>query len=95
MRANRQTTNAAWRRLRAAVLTRDAWTCGDCGKRGGRFEVHHINLDPTDNRLENLVTLDRACHKLRHYGAPPAGRDEWDVYLAALVQPDTHSRIPL
>lgn len=85
MRPKRQITDREWRRLRAAVLDRDAWTCLDCGRRGARFEVHHVDLNPADNRIENLVTLCRGCHQLRHYRPKPAGRDEWDGYLAALV----------
>ena len=31
------------------------------------FVVHHINLDKTDNRIENLVLLDNRLHSQIHY----------------------------
>ena len=67
-----------------AVLERDAWTCGDCGRKGARFEVHHVDGNRENNAIENLITLCRGCHQLRHYRPPPAGRDDWDTYLAVL-----------
>ena len=85
MRANRQISDKAWRLLRAAALDRDNWICGDCGRKGARWEIHHINLNPADNRLENLVTLCRGCHQNRHYRPRPAGRDEWTAILKTLI----------
>ena len=84
MRANRNISDVAWRRLRAATLDRDSWTCGDCGRKGARFEVHHQNGNPADNRLANLITLCRNCHQLHHFNPPPVGRAEWDTYLNGL-----------
>ena len=64
---------------------RDKWTCGDCGRRGARFECHHVNLDPADNRLENLIILCRSCHQARHYRPKSKARQEWAEYLKALA----------
>ena len=50
------------------------YNCPDCGrterelKRG--FEIHHLNGDPLDNRLENLVGLCRLCHMVREGKKP-------------------------
>ena len=85
MRPNRCIGDAEWRALRLQALERDKWTCGDCGRRGARFECHHVNFDPADNRLENLVILCRSCHQLRHYRPVPAGRADWDHYLDNLT----------
>jgi hypothetical protein len=65
-----------WKSQRRKALLRDKSTCQDCGKKkqshGYRMDVHHIvsyqrykNKDRA-NRLENLVTLCRACHMGRH-----------------------------
>ena len=53
-------------------------SCADCGKRG-RLDIHHINENPLDNSLKNLVGLCRSCHLKRHKRdrfceAPDCGR---------------------
>lgn len=53
---------------------RDTYECPDCGRGGdeirGRFEVHHKNGEPLDNRPENRVALCRVCHNLREDKKP-------------------------
>ena len=43
--------------------------CADCSKPFGR-DVHHIDLDYTNNSIENLVRLCRGCHVRRHRPKP-------------------------
>ncbi len=38
--------------------------CENCG--AVKSEVHHVNEDWHDNRLENLRRLCRSCHSLTH-----------------------------
>jgi hypothetical protein len=53
---------------------RDSYNCPDCGRTEegieGSFEVHHINGEPLDNRVENHVALCRLCHNLREDKKP-------------------------
>lgn len=53
---------------------RESYECPDCGRVEdeieGRFEVHHKNGEPMDNRPENRVGLCRACHNLREGKKP-------------------------
>jgi 5-methylcytosine-specific restriction endonuclease McrA len=36
--------------------------CADCGRSDRPLEVHHVNGDPTDSRIRNLIPLCRDCH---------------------------------
>jgi len=68
----RRCSNCNWKKhyfggLYWIVLKRDNYTCKDCKKikyiRGERtINVHHINDNHFDNRLENLETLCIRCH---------------------------------
>lgn len=49
------------------VRKRDNETCRDCGcNEKERMAVHHIDKNKQNSSLENLVTLCRTCHGLRH-----------------------------
>ena len=37
--------------------------CADCGRTDVPLEVHHVNSDPTDNRIQNLIPLCVDCHR--------------------------------
>jgi hypothetical protein len=64
----------AYKAFRDAVRQRDDWTCQDCGKRGGKVEIHHIAswAEHPSLRYEpsNAVCLCHPCHKTRHRGVP-------------------------
>jgi 5-methylcytosine-specific restriction endonuclease McrA len=85
LRASRNRTNLKRRLVKAGLLSTQ---CGECGLRQWRerplaLELHHINGDGRDNRLENLSLLCPNCHSQtdswggrnsRRAKAPPAGR---------------------
>lgn len=59
--------------LKAPVMYRDKFRCVVC-RSGERLQVHHINIDPFDNRMENLVTLCQRCHRQWHAAERSASR---------------------
>jgi len=51
------------------------YQCPDCGRgveeiRSQTFEVHHIDGDPYNNSMDNLVGLCRLCHNIREGKKP-------------------------
>ena len=37
--------------------------CAGCGREDVPLEVHHVNRDPTENRIRNTIPLCRDCHR--------------------------------
>jgi len=88
-----------WRDLRAVVLRRDGYACRQCGARGCRLEVDHV--EPARSAPEryfdagNLQTLCRACHSRKtrvEVGHPELSpsRRAWRDAVAALVTSRKH-----
>ena len=48
--------------LRDAVISRDDHRCRRCGRGDCMLQVHHVDMDRTNNDLTNLLTLCAACH---------------------------------
>lgn len=64
---NRYLKSEAWRRMRAAVLYRDANRCRVCGARGKGLEAHHLNYERFLNeKRTDLITLCANCHAAAH-----------------------------
>ena len=62
-----------YKRSKDVVLNRDNYTCHICGKQytkhdnlNGKMIVHHIDNDPYNNTLSNMVTVCMQCHKKIH-----------------------------
>ena len=55
---------AGWQRVRKQALKRDGFTCQQCGERA--VMVHHIDHEPTNNAIENLMSMCRMCHEKHH-----------------------------
>lgn len=51
--------------LRKVVLEMNNYRCSACGY--GYLEVHHVDGNPLNNTLDNLVTLCRRCHRKVHH----------------------------
>lgn len=47
------------------ALIRDNFCCKMC-KSEKKLNVHHINMDSSDHRLDNLITLCMLCHRALH-----------------------------
>ena len=56
----------SWKEKRREVLVRDCFKCVDCGAKSS-LDVHHLHYRNIFNeRLEDLITVCRACHDKRH-----------------------------
>jgi hypothetical protein len=53
------------REIRPAALERADQRCEHCGS-ATELEVHHRDLDPTNNVSENLIVLCEDCHQEIH-----------------------------
>ena len=61
----------AWQKKRKAVLRRDGYKCQMCGA-VMNLDVHHVSYENLCNeKLSDLVTLCRECHKKLHKGGRP------------------------
>ena len=61
---------AGFYNVKAAVLSRDNYTCQICGKKHEQLEVHHIVFKSQggSNSMSNLVSLCCDCHEKIHKG---------------------------
>jgi hypothetical protein len=50
-------------RLRARVFAVYGRRCFECGRSDVPLEAHHVNGDPTDNAIGNLIPLCGDCHR--------------------------------
>lgn len=56
--------------IKKSVRVRSRNSCERCGYNFTKFpieEFHHINENPSDNRLDNILHLCPNCHALEHY----------------------------
>ena len=56
--------------IKKSVRVRSGNSCERCGYNFTEFpieEFHHINENPSDNRLDNILHLCPNCHALEHY----------------------------
>ena len=75
--------NGAYLRLKPQVLVRDGQACVMTGARRA-LEVHHIDHDPRNNRLANLITLSKAAHA-QYHAMPDAQRGYWQRMFRSLT----------
>lgn len=80
IRPLRDRGGAVWAKLRSAIFARDDFTCGYCGKRGGKLECDHIHPRSKggSDHPSNLVTACFSCNRskrdklLTEWGGPCA-----------------------
>lgn len=57
--------------LKEKIRFRDGYKCKLCGcsqlENGKQLDVHHINYDKRNNKLNNLISLCRKCHMKTNY----------------------------
>lgn len=98
--------NDAQRSIIQKVFERDAYTCQYCGWQDEQYqEIHHLNHDHEDMRLENLVTSCTMCHRNFHINMlmlhraahliylPEISQIELNTMLKALFSAQYHSRL--
>lgn len=56
--------------LKEQVRRKDQYRCQDCMLpqylHSQQLDVHHIDEDKMNNKIDNLITLCRSCHTMRH-----------------------------
>ena len=83
--------DAEFRRVRGRAIERDQYTCRFCGFRSQKWqEVHHVNDDHADNRLENLITTCPFCHQCQHIGLAGRNKEAVLVWLPEIPQATLH-----
>lgn len=60
-------SSTQWRQQRAKALLRDGRHCVKCGS-DDRLEVDHIDNNPRNDSMTNLMTLCYQCHHDKHEG---------------------------
>lgn len=55
-----------WLQVSRRVRDRDGHTCVICSTKQGNLDVHHIDMDKSNNAPENLISLCRPCHMRVH-----------------------------
>jgi HNH endonuclease len=53
--------------LRTRVFAAYGRRCRDCGRSDVPLEIHHVNGDPIDNRIRNLIPMCVDCHRKATY----------------------------
>ena len=80
-------SDSAFMSLRPKVLTRDDYKCRHCNFRAVNWqEIHHLNDDHNDHRLENLVTACAYCHMCHHIGLAGVNEEGILIWLPEISQ---------
>lgn len=83
--------DTAFRNVRETALQRDKFTCRFCGFKANKWqEVHHLNDNHADNRLENLVTACGFCHSVQHIGLAGKNKEAVLAWIPEIEQSDLH-----
>jgi len=76
-------------KLKEQIRLRDGEKCRLCGEPANDrcLDVHHIDYDKTNNKLENLITLCFRCHVKTNFNRP-----YWQSYFTNLMQGGLEAR---
>jgi len=70
--------------LKEQVRFRDGYKCKLCGcsqlENGRQLDVHHINYNKKNNKLDNLIALCSICHGKTNYN-----RKYWEKYFQGVL----------
>lgn len=81
-----------FKEARLAALKRDEYTCRFCGFRAMKYqEVHHLNDDHSDNRVENLITACSFCHMCAHIGLAGKNQEAKLIWLPEIEQAELNN----
>jgi intracellular multiplication protein IcmJ len=87
----REEADQEFQLVRKKVLQRDDYTCRFCGfKALSWMEVHHLNDDHTDNRLDNLITACQFCHMCQHIGLAGTNEEAVLIWCPEIPQATLH-----
>lgn len=77
--------------LKKAVFDRDDHTCQCCGFRSLKYQdVHYLDHDRTNLRMDNLVTTCIFCHQCFNLDAVAVMRSGVLIWLPEISQADLH-----
>lgn len=99
-----EAANAAYVTVRREVLQRDKWTCRHCDfasapqkpakpgsyEESGFLEIHHLDDDHANNRVENLATVCPFCHEVHHAGNAGHAERATLIWLPEMSHEDLH-----
>lgn len=72
-----------------AVWKRDGYRCYYCNFKSDKWqEVHHLDSDHTNNKLENLTTICALCHQSHHLNTASTTNGGKIIWLPELSQQD-------
>lgn len=86
--------DTAFRAVREKALQNDKQTCRFCGFKALKWqEVHHLNDNHADNRLENLVTACGFCHMVQHIGLAGKNKEAVLAWIPEYTQEEVHDLV--
>ena len=86
-----ESADQEFKHVRLKALDRDDRTCRFCGFRAPKFqEIHHLNDDHHDNRVDNLVTACPFCHACQHIGLAGKSKKAVLAWIPEIPQDRLH-----
>jgi intracellular multiplication protein IcmJ len=91
-RPNKVSKAALSLEVRQKVFERDDFTCACCGFRSLKYQdIHFLNHNPADTRMENLTTVCIFCHQCFNLDKVNEKRSGVLIWLPEIKQADLHN----